>query len=104
MSEPVFVDTDRLSKISPQVDELMRRITAAHASLIAGTGPLSDAAGDDAPGKVFNAAISESGGQIIDATGALGKVSGSVNLGINTMVHGYTSTEEDNTVKAPRPE
>jgi hypothetical protein len=101
MSETTSVDTDQMTKVMPQVDELENRLAAANNGLVADATPLENAAGDDAAGKAFYDAYSTARDQITGATRDLQTITASIRDGINTMVRGYTQTEEDNTIATP---
>ena len=101
MAESTWVDTDRMAKVAPQVDELERKLGAVHDALVAGVAPLDGAAGDDAPGRAFYDTYSTTRDQIVGATRDLRTITGSIRDGITTMINGYSATEEDNIVNQP---
>jgi hypothetical protein len=99
MADSVWVDTDRMGVVTPQVVELAQKTLAARTVLLEALGRLSEAPGvNDEAALAFRAAhdpISES------AVGAMQDFVGVANgllAGIRTVVHGYTATEEGNTV------
>lgn len=104
MGEPTSVDTDQMYKVLPQVDEIVRKLTAVHNGLVAGAGPLEDAAGDDAAGRAFRTNYTAARDQVVGPTGDLLTITGSINDRVNMMIGGYDQTEEDNTVKVPSAE
>lgn len=98
MSE-VWVDTDRMGTVIPQVDELDRRTRAVRSGLLEALGPLTYAAGtDDEAAKSFYASHNPTRDMVLSALDDFSKIAHGMVTGIHTMVRGYESTEENNTV------
>jgi hypothetical protein len=98
MSE-VWVDTDRMGTVIPQVDELDQQTKGARSGLLEGLGPLTWAAGtDDAAAKAFYASHNPTRDMVLSALDDFSKIAQGMVTGIHTMVRGYESTEENNTV------
>lgn len=98
MSE-VWVDTDRMGTVIPQVENLNERTKGARSGLIDQLAPLEYAAGtDDAAAKAFYASHNPTRDMVISALHDFSKIAEGMVTGIHTMVRGYESTEENNTV------
>ena len=108
MADQVWVDTDRMSVVGPQVDALARKTMAARSGLVEAVTRLADAAGDDAAGQAFKASHDQVRDQVVGAMHDFAKITNSMLTGIGTMVRGYAQTEENNTVpktfEAPAPD
>jgi hypothetical protein len=99
MADSVWVDTDRMSVVTPQVDDLARKTLAARSGLLEGLSRLYDAPGiDDAAALAFRASHDPISEMVVGAMHDFVEITNGVLLGIHTMVRGYTATEEGNTV------
>lgn len=98
MSE-IWVDTDRMGTVIPQVDNLNQRTKGARSGLIDQLGPLEYAAGtDDAAARAFYESHNPTRDMVLKALGDFSTIAEGMVTGIHTMVRGYESTEENNTV------
>ncbi|WP_194915202.1 hypothetical protein [Catenulispora rubra] len=108
MADQVWVDTDRMSVVSPQVEELARKTQGARSGLVEAVSRLADAAGNDAAGQAFKASHDPVRDQVVGAMHDFVQITNGMLTGIGTMVRGYVQTEENNTVPktfdAPAPE
>lgn len=99
MSEPVWVDTDRMGVVIPQIVELDQKAAAARSGLLEGLAPLSNAAGtDDAAAKAFYASHNATRDMVVSALSDFSKIANGMVTGVHTMVRGYEATEQGNTV------
>ena len=98
MSDEVWVDTDRMGVVTPQVDELARKTLAARSGLLENLGRLYDAPGDDAAGRAFREQHDPMSDMVVGAMHSFVEITHGVLSGIHTMIGGYTATEEGNTV------
>lgn len=98
MSE-VWVDTDRMGTVIPQVEHLNDQTKGVHSALVGQLNPLMYAAGtDDAAAKAFYASHNPTRDMVLGALLDFCTIADGMVTGIHTMVRGYESTEENNTV------
>lgn len=98
MSDEVWVDTDRMGVVTPQVDALAQKTGEVRLGLLSGLDRLYDAAGDDAAGRAFNEQHGPMAHMVVGAMSDFVEITHGVLSGIHTMIAGYTATEERNTV------
>jgi hypothetical protein len=98
MSDQIWVDTDRMGVVTPQVDALADKTGEVRTGLLENLDRLYDAAGDDAAGRAFNDQHGPMSLMVVRAMGDFVDITHGVLTGIHTMVAGYTATEEGNTV------
>jgi hypothetical protein len=98
MSDEVWVDTDRMSTVLPQVNVLAEKTHQTRDGLLARLGTLYDAPGDDAAGRAFREQHDPMSHMVVGAMLDFVQITNGVVDGIHTMVRGYTATEEGNTV------
>ncbi|MEY9895448.1 hypothetical protein ABIA35_006345 [Catenulispora sp. MAP12-49] len=98
MSE-VWVDTDHMGTVIPQVEHLSDQTKGVHTGLVGQLAPLSNAAGtDDAAAKAFYESYNPTRDMVLGALLDFCTIADGMVTGIHTMVRGYESTEENNTV------
>lgn len=98
MSE-VWVDTDRMGTVVPQAEHLGDQAKGVHSGLVDQLGPLTFAAGtDDAAARAFYASHNPTRDMVLGALLSFSTITEGMVTGIHTMVRGYESTEENNTV------
>lgn len=102
MSEPTWVDTDQMGKIMPAIQDLVTQFSEVHAVLLSSSTQAADAAGDDAAGRAFKEQFTPMSNQISGSVQDGHKIMLGMVDGINTMIGGYTHTEEANTVNQPK--
>jgi hypothetical protein len=95
----VWVDTDRMDVVVPQLDHLRELAASARSALVEALTPLDGAAGqDDAAAKSFYQSYNPQRDMVLGAIDDFTKITDNITTGIHTMVRGYTATEQNNTV------
>ena len=105
MGDQVSVNTDRLGVAIPQVEQLSNRINEIYSTVNSTADDLGECWGgeDDPIGKSFAEGYLPARDQVNLGLSGTRDVLDSTATGIHTMVRGYVTTEENNTVRPAAP-